>query len=51
MEEREKLERARFRKELAGIILAEVTEIWTWSLAVGVEGMSGSGCFCSKIIS
>lgn len=41
----------RFRKELEGVILAEVTEIWTWSLAVGMEGMSGSGCFCSKLIS
>lgn len=51
MKEREKLERTRFTEELEGIILAEVTEIWTWSLAVGVEGMGGSGCFCSKIIS
>lgn len=42
---------ARFRKELEGVILAEVPEIWTWSLAVGMEGMGGSGCFCSKLIS
>jgi hypothetical protein len=38
-----KLEGKRLRKELDAIILAEVTKIWTWSLAVGMEGMSGSG--------
>lgn len=45
------LERKSLRKELEAIILAEVTEIWTWSLAVGMEGKSGSGCFCNKITS
>jgi hypothetical protein len=45
------LERKRLRKELEAIILAEVTEIWTWSLAVGMEGKIDSGCFCNKITS
>lgn len=32
----------RSRAELAAVIQAEVMEMWTWSLAVGTEGMSGS---------